>query len=95
MQFWFDVGVREVHRVAFSFDKWSGVLVIAVDGVPAINQLRMFSLQLTQRYQLTVGVQERHDVVIEKRRKLFLAGFRPQMYQVFIDGQPVQRYQDG
>jgi hypothetical protein len=94
MQFWFDVGTHEVHRVAFSFDKVWGRLVITVDGRPAVDQIRMFSVQLVKRYELTVGAQERHHVVIEKERKLFFAGFRPQTYRVLIDGQLVNTYQD-
>jgi hypothetical protein len=83
---WFDVGQAEIHRVAFSFDKWSGQLVITVDGIPVTQQLRLFSLSLTKRWALDVGVQERHSVVIEKKRKLLLAGFRPQTVRVLVDG---------
>lgn len=94
MQFWFDVGASEVHRVAFSFDKFWGRLVITVDGVSVVDQVRLFSLRLVKRYELVVGAREQHRVTIEKRRKLFFAGFRPQTYQVFIDGQLVRSYQD-
>jgi len=38
-------------------------------------------------------VQEQHQIIIEKKRKLFLAGFRPQTYRIFIDGQLVQTYE--
>jgi hypothetical protein len=31
--------------------------------------------------------------VIEKKRKLFLAGLRPQQYRIFIDGNLVQTYE--
>ena len=52
MQFWFDVGVHEVHRVAFSFDKFWGRLVITVDGRPAVDQYRVFiDRQLVNTYQ--------------------------------------------
>jgi hypothetical protein len=93
MQFSFNVGVNEKHRVDFSFDQFIGNLEIRIDGQPGLKDFRMFSLSLTKRYEFTVGVSEPHAVVIEKKRKLFLAGFRPQQYRIFIDGQLVQTYE--
>ncbi|KAB2373232.1 hypothetical protein F9B16_28965 [Actinomadura montaniterrae] len=82
---WFDVATAEIHRVAFSFDKWSGQLVITVDGIPVTQELHLFSLSLTKRWAFDLGVQERHSVVIEKKRKLLLAGLRPQTVRVLVD----------
>lgn len=93
MQFSFIVGINEQHRVDFSFDQFIGNLEIKVDGQTAVKDFRIVSLKLTKRYELVVGVNEKHHVAIEKRRKLFLAGMRPQQYRVFIDGQLVQTYQ--
>ena len=93
MQFSFMVGVSEKHRVDFSFDQFIGNLEIRVDGQPAVKDFRMLSLSLTKRYELTVGVNEKHHVAIEKRRKLLLAGLRPQQYRIFIDGHLVQTYE--
>jgi len=92
MQFSFTVGINEQHRVDFSFDQFIGNLEIKVDGQTAIKDFRIASLKLTKRYDFIVGVNEKHHVVIEKKRKLFLAGLRPQLYRVFIDGQLVQTY---
>ena len=93
MQFSFIVGVHEQHRVDFSFDQFIGNLEIKIDGETAVKDFRFASLKLTKRYDLVVGVNEKHRVTIEKTRKLFLAGIRPQQYRVFIDGQLVQTYQ--
>ena len=65
MQFSFNVGVNEKHRVDFSFDQFMGNVDILVDGQSAIKDFRMFSLSLTKRYEFTVGVAEQHAVVIE------------------------------
>lgn len=92
MQFSFTVGKHETHRVDFSFDQFIGTLEIKVDGQTAVKDFRMFSLKLTKRYELVVGVNEKHQVVIEKKRKLFLAGMRPQRYRVFVDGALMQTY---
>jgi hypothetical protein len=93
MQFSFIVGSAEKHQVDFSFDQFIGNLEIRVDGQPAVKDFRMLSLSLTKRYEFMVGIHERHQVAIEKRRKLFLAGIRPQQYRIFVDGQLVQTYE--
>ena len=93
MQFSFRVGFHEQHQVDFSFDQMIGNLEIRVDGQPVVKDFRMLSLSLTKRYELTVGIQERHHVIIEKKRKLFLAGLRPMQYRIIIDGRLVQTYE--
>lgn len=93
MNFSFTVGINEQHRVDFSFDQMIGNLEIKVDGQTAIKDFRFASLTLTKRYDLMVGINEKHHVAIEKKRKLFLAGLRPMQYRVFIDGQLVQTYE--
>ena len=92
MNFSFTVGNEELHRIDFSFDQFMGNVEIKVDGQTAVKDFRVFSLKLTKRYELTVGVNEKHHVVIEKKRKLFLAGVRPQQYRVFVDGRLAQTY---
>ena len=93
MQFSFRVGVREQHQVDFSFDQFGGKLEIRVDGEPLVNKFRLLSLKLIKRYEFTVGQDEPHQIAIEKKRKLFLAGFRPQQYRIFVDGQLVQTHE--
>ena len=93
MQFSFRIGTQEPHQVDFSFDQFAGNLEIRVDGQPLVKDFRMLSLRLTKRYEFTVGSREIHQIAIEKKRKLFLAGFRPQRYRIFIDGQLAQTYE--
>ena len=93
MKFSFLVGTQEQHQVDFSFDQFAGHLEIRVDGEPLVKDFRMLSLKLTKRYEFAVGTQEQHQVAIEKKRKLFLAGFRPQQYRVYVDGQLVQTHE--
>ncbi|MEU7923454.1 hypothetical protein ACGFIP_27815 [Micromonospora zamorensis] len=85
----FDVGVHERHEVTFSFNKFWGGLSILVDGRPVHQELRVLSVDLVKRYEFTVGQDERHAVLIEKERKLFLAGFRPQRVRAYVDGRLV------
>ena len=93
MQFSFRVGTQEPHQVDFSFDQFAGNLEIRVDGQPLVKDFRMLSLRLTKRYEFTVGSREIHQIAIGKKRRLFLAGFRPQRYRIFIDGQLAQTYE--
>jgi hypothetical protein len=93
MKFSFQVGTQEPHQVDFSFDQFAGNLEIRIDGQPLVKDFRMLSLRLTKRYEFTVGSTELHQIAIEKKRKLFLAGFRPQRYRIFIDGQLAQTYE--
>src|SRR6266498_1494333 len=93
MQFSFLVGINEQHQIDFSFDQFVGNLEIRVDGQPMVKDFRMLSLKLTKRYEFSVGTAEQHQIAIEKKRKLFLAGVRPQQYRVFIDGQLVQTHE--
>jgi hypothetical protein len=43
-------------------------------------------IDLLNRWEFTVGRDEKHTVTIEKRRQKWLAGIRPQHYRVLIDG---------
>ena len=92
MEFEFEVGDRERHTVQYSFDKWSGKLSIKVDGLLAESDRTVFGMNLVARHRITVGAGERHEVVIERRRKLFLAGFRQMTCRAFVDGQLVGEY---
>jgi len=93
MKFDFTVGIQEQHHVEFSFDQFSGDLKILVDGQAVVKDLRFMSLSLVKRYEFPVGEQEKHQVAIEKERKLFLAGLRKQKYRVFIDGKLAKSYE--
>ncbi|MBD0371841.1 MAG: hypothetical protein ICV60_13460 [Pyrinomonadaceae bacterium] len=93
MQFSFEVGEHEKHLVSLNFDQMIGTMRIYVDNQEVVNELRMFSISLVKTYDFVVGVNERHAVRIEKRRKLFLAGLRNQKYRVFVDGQLIREYE--
>lgn len=81
----FEVGDLERHHVEFSFNKFWGNLAIRVDGAPVIRDLRTFSFSLTKTYRFTVGVEEAHEVRIEKDRALLLAGARRQPVRGYVD----------
>jgi hypothetical protein len=92
LDFSFPVGTGEQHTVHFSFDQVWGFLTIRVDGKPVVRAWPFISFSLSQQYRLTVGEQERHDVLIIKERQLVFAGFRAQVCRVFVDGVPAGEY---
>ena len=94
MDFEVAVGQSERHTVRYVFDKTWGRVTISVDGQRVQRRLHIFSLTPVRRYRLTVGEQERHNVLIEKRRKMVAAGARAQVCTVYVDGQFVGQYED-
>jgi hypothetical protein len=85
----FQVGQVERHQVTFKFNKFWGLLSITVDGRKVVNTMRVGSISLVKTYDFVVGVEERHQVRIEKHREQLFAGFRPQKIFAFVDGRPV------
>jgi len=51
-----------------------------------LNPATHFSMTLTKFWEYRI---DGHEVVIKKVRPLLLAGFRPQIYQILIDGRVV------
>lgn len=76
MEFSFDVGTSENHKVYFYFDRFSGKFKIEIDGHMQIGDFRTYSFKLTKVYEFPVGTEEQHQVRIEKKRKLLMAPFR-------------------
>lgn len=93
MQFSFEVGEYEKHIVMLNYEQMIGLLTIHVDGRAVLKRLHLLSFSLVTKYECIVGVQERHHVLIERERKLFLAGLRPQKYRVYVDGQLIREYE--
>jgi hypothetical protein len=85
LEFEFEVGEAELHRVHFFFDQFWGPVRISVDGKLVIRGFRMLSLSTTKLYRFTVGDRERHEVVIELVRPRMLGGFRWQRCRAFVD----------
>ena len=85
MTFTFEVGDQEKHQVRFNFNRHVGNLEIVVDGKTVVSELRIAQLSKVRKHEFPVGTTERHNVAIEKERKLFFSGLRKQKYRVFVD----------
>ena len=93
MKFAFEVGEKERHRVTFNFPFLGNLVRIRVDGHPVVTDFRFLSFDQVQKYEFAVGDSERHEVVIEKERKLWFAGCLKQKYRVLVDGNLVQEHE--
>jgi len=72
MKFNIEVGREEKHNVEFSFNQLTGTLEIRVDSQLVVQSQRLINEPVCETYQLTIGEQEKNDVMIEKyRRPLF------------------------
>jgi hypothetical protein len=81
---------QERHSIAFFLDQFWGRVVIKVDEVSVVDtKIPHMSLKLKRCFSFTFGTTEQHLMVIEMKRKLAFAGFRPLTYRIFVDGQLV------
>jgi hypothetical protein len=85
MKLAFDVGGIAVE---FSRSWFSGRVTLTADGERQVLQSPLdpfthFSMQAQRQWQCTVNGRQ---IVIEKQRPVLLAGFRPQTYRIFVDG---------
>ena len=52
-----------------------------------------FSIKMSERFRFSVGDQEQHEILIEKKQPLLFPGLRRQKYAVFVDGSLVEEYE--
>jgi hypothetical protein len=94
IDFAFDVGDTEKHRVGFHWGQLFGRIRITVDFIEVMHKNQAITLRskTTRRFELSVGEDEVHDVLIEKIRPRFLGGARKQKCRAFVDGELVGEY---
>jgi hypothetical protein len=94
IDFAFDVGTDEKHRVTFHWGQLWGHIRIAVDGVEVMAKNRAINLgsTRTRKFEFSVGHPEVHAVVIEKVSKRVFAGARRQKCRAFVDGELIGEY---
>lgn len=94
MNFTLEVGEKEKHQIDYYRNWFWGTERLRADGQivasrSVISPSNYISFPLCRRYEFTVGEAEKHSVVFEKLRPLLLAGFRPHLYRVLVDGKQV------
>ena len=94
IDFAFEVGDQETHRVAFHWGQLFGRVLVTVDDVEVVQHNRAINLGsgATRKFEFSVGQNEVHAVVIEKTSPRFLGGARKQKCRAFVDGELVGEY---
>ena len=90
MEFEFEVGQSDKHKIQFSRNRHTARINILVDNEEVasknpLNPATHISFKLTQRFEFKVGSRENHVIRIEHIRPLLVAGFRKHRYRIFID----------
>jgi hypothetical protein len=93
IDFGFDVGEEERHRVEFHWGQMFGRVRITVDDVEVVEQNQAVNLGSTKlrKFEFPVGTEEKHHVLIEKEAR-FLGGARKQKCRAFVDGELIGEY---
>jgi hypothetical protein len=94
IDFAFDVGEEEKHRVAFHWGQLFGRVRITVDFMKVLEENHAVRLgsSATRKFEFSVGETEVHAVRIEKTRKRVLGGARKQTCRAFVDEELVGEY---
>lgn len=97
MEFTFGIGDQEKCRVEFCRNSFTGRIAVTVNGEELSLQSPWspsthVTFKLVKRYEFTVGKKEKHQIMIEHRRPLFLAGLRRQKYTVYVDGELLEEH---
>jgi hypothetical protein len=80
IDFSFEVGDEEKHRVEFHWGQLFGRVRVTVDDVEVVQHNRpvMFGKTSHRKFAFSVGQHEVHAIVIEKTSRRFLGGARKQ-----------------
>jgi len=97
MRFSFQIG--DSHKIKIDFFRsgfWGAVSILA-DGKEVykrspLNPFIHFSTSLVRKYTFQIREPEHHEISVEKKRPLILAGLRSSQYEVFCDGNRIGEF---
>jgi len=92
MEFEFEVGATEPHRVRFRTSKANGKVTIFVDGVSVKQEKFRFWIPVHRRYELRVGDSEMHEVAIEVAFARLARKLIKPTCTAYVDGEVVGTY---
>ncbi|MGB8353691.1 MAG: hypothetical protein WCD79_07385 [Chthoniobacteraceae bacterium] len=90
MKFTLEIGEQEKHRIEYYRNWFFGTERLLVNGKmiarsSGFTPSTHFGFHLSRHFDFTVGEAETHAVVLEKKRPILIAGFRPHTYRVYVD----------
>jgi hypothetical protein len=92
MDFEFDVGETESHRVGFLTSRANGKVTLTVDGQPVEQEKFRFWIPLHRHYEVLVGDSEHHEVAIDVEFARISRKFTKPTCTAYIDGKEVGVY---
>ncbi len=97
MKLIFDIGKTEKIRLIIERNWFTGKFTYSENGIQntiksPLNPSTHFSTKLTQYYKFEIGEKEKHKIEILHTRPLLFAGFRPQIFEIKIDNEVVEKY---
>jgi hypothetical protein len=93
VEFTLCVGVSEAHEVRFRWVQSHAEAHIEVDGAEVLRKaMPVATLKTSRRYEVRVGSEEPHAVVIEGHKPALYGGVRKHTFKAYVDGQLVGEY---
>ncbi|ARV05246.1 hypothetical protein BTO04_00415 [Polaribacter sp. SA4-10] len=97
MELKFEIGQKEKTELIIKRNSFNGKFTYSENGIQ--QELRSslkigthINLKLTNNYEFEVGNKEKHKIEIKHKRPLFLAGFRPQYFEIKINNKLEKKY---
>lgn len=92
-----DIGETEKTSLIIERNWFTGKFTYSENGIQntlrsSLNPSTHFNVKLTHYYVFEIGKKEKHRIEITQTRPLLFAGFRPQMFEIKINGEVVERY---
>ena len=88
MKLKFDVGERNWVTGKFTYSENGTQNTLK----GSMNPSTHINIKLTQLYEFEIGKKEKHRIEVTHRRPLLFAGFRPQMFEIKINGEVAEKY---
>lgn len=94
MKFTVEIGEKEKQTISYSFNKFWGNVKIKVNNKKVVSDFRLYSSTVSKIYNFEVGTFEKHTIQIEKIPPLIMAGFKSNIYKVYVDEELIKTYKD-
>ena len=97
MELNFEIGQKEKTILIIKRNSFNGKFTYSENGIQnnlqsVLNIGTQINFKLTNNYEFEVGNNEKHKIEIKHKRPLLLAGFRPQYFEIKINGEIKKEY---
>jgi len=97
MQLKFELGEKEKTILLIERNWFTGKFIYSENGIQnnlksPLNPSTHFDMKLSHNYEFEVGNEEKHKIEIKHTRPQLFAGFRPQLFEIKINGEIYEKY---